>query len=56
MEENKLKTCGTFAAYRRHLRNNEKPCDDCKKANATYFRERRNKPVVDTPNDVTPIY
>jgi hypothetical protein len=28
-----LKPCGTYAAYARHLRNNEKPCDPCTAAN-----------------------
>lgn len=27
-----LKPCGTPAAYRRHLRNNEEACDECKAA------------------------
>ena len=26
--------CGTIAAYARHLRNGEQPCDACSKANA----------------------
>jgi hypothetical protein len=29
----KLKPCGTYAAYARHLRNDEKPCDPCSAAN-----------------------
>ena len=29
----KLRPCGTHAAYARHLRNNEKPCDACTEAN-----------------------
>lgn len=28
----KLRPCGTYAAYRRHLRNNETPCEPCKQA------------------------
>lgn len=36
-----LKPCGTVAAYRRHRKNGEDPCDLCKKANATVQRERR---------------
>lgn len=34
----KLRPCGTYAAYARHLRNNEKPCEPCLAAN----RERSN--------------
>lgn len=29
----KLQPCGTRAAYVRHLRNNEEPCDACRAAN-----------------------
>lgn len=29
----KLKPCGTYAAYARHLRNGEKPCGPCNAAN-----------------------
>lgn len=29
----KLKPCGTYAAYARHLRNGEKPCTPCTEAN-----------------------
>jgi hypothetical protein len=35
-----LKPCGTPAAYRRHLRNDEDPCDDCKQAHADAENER----------------
>lgn len=28
-----LRPCGTVAAYVRHLRHGEEPCDDCRKAN-----------------------
>lgn len=27
-----LKPCGTYAAYRRHLRNDEAPCEECRQA------------------------
>lgn len=37
-----LKPCGTVAAYRRHRKNNEEPCDPCREANATVQRERRD--------------
>jgi hypothetical protein len=33
--------CGTRAAYRRHLRAGEVPCQPCKDANADYQRARR---------------
>lgn len=38
--------CGTTAAYARHLRNGEQPCDACREANAERHRElyRRRKP------------
>lgn len=35
-----LSPCGTEAAYRRHLRHGEEPCDDCKRA-AALARGRR---------------
>lgn len=40
-----VKTCGTQAAYRRHLRRGEPPCEDCKKASArdTQDRSRRRR-------------
>lgn len=28
-----LKPCGTYAAYARHLKHNEKPCEPCTEAN-----------------------
>lgn len=31
-----LKPCGTLAAYRRHLRNDEDPCDPCLHANTEH--------------------
>ena len=34
-----MKPCGTLSAYTRHLRNKEKPCDPCKKANAIKQKE-----------------
>ena len=30
--------CGTTAAYARHLRNGEQPCDACREANAERHR------------------
>ncbi len=32
---------GTRAAYKRHLRNDETPCQACRDANAAYHAERR---------------
>src|SRR5690606_29324388 len=34
-----LKPCGTVAAYRRHQRHGEPPCDECRKAEAEHQRE-----------------
>jgi hypothetical protein len=31
--------CGTVAAYKRHQRNGETPCAECRAANAAYHRE-----------------
>lgn len=56
----KLKPCGTHAAYVRHLRNNEKPCDPCTAANrersyaapsgfTTYEREMTRALEADPP-------
>jgi len=36
-----LKPCGTPAAYKRHLRHREPPCDDCTAANRLSSRLRR---------------
>lgn len=38
-----LKPCGTPAAYRRHLRNDEDPCDACRAAVRTQKREGTSK-------------
>lgn len=37
--------CGTVAAYKRHLYNDEEPCDACREANRVHHRElyRRRK-------------
>lgn len=35
--------CGTMAAYRRHRRNNEQPCEACRFANSVYLRDYRRK-------------
>jgi len=38
-----LQECGTFAAYRRHLKANEAPCDPCKEAARRQKSERDAK-------------
>ena len=38
-----LKPCGTHAAYHRHLRNSEKPCTPCRKAENAYVQSVRTK-------------
>lgn len=43
-----VKPCGTEAAYRRHLRNGEEPCDKCKRAAAEKRAQRRG---TDKPTD-----
>lgn len=35
-----LKPCGTTAAYRRHLRHGERPCEHCRQAEARLHQER----------------
>ena len=35
-----LQPCGTWAAYKRHLRKDEEPCDDCREAARVQQRER----------------
>ncbi len=35
-----LRPCGTLAAYRRHLRHGERPCERCKAANAARWHVR----------------
>jgi len=32
--------CGTHAGYRKHRRNNEPTCDECRRFKADYARER----------------
>ena len=36
-----LKPCGTLAAYQRHYRRSEEPCDPCRAARSEYDRVRR---------------
>jgi hypothetical protein len=40
-------TCGSLAAYQRHKRRGEEPCDACRAARSRYERERRR--VVSDP-------
>jgi hypothetical protein len=42
--ERTLKPCGTPAAYRRHLRHGEKPCDECREAENSRNRVPGGKP------------
>ena len=44
-----MKPCGTFAAYTRHLRRHEKPCTDCRKANARRTADRARNRVESPP-------
>jgi hypothetical protein len=41
--------CGTVAAYQRHRRKNEQPCNACKSAQADYYRNRPRKPKKPAP-------
>ena len=36
-----LKPCGTVAAYMRHKRHGETPCDDCRRAAVRHESERK---------------
>ena len=38
-----LKPCGTAAAYRRHLRRGERPCEPCRQAEALRHAEHRER-------------
>lgn len=49
--KNLPKPCGTLAAYARHLRHREIPCDDCTQAN----REAKRTKGVPTPERRKPI-
>lgn len=40
LQYREARPCGTEAAYRRHLRNGEQACPDCRAAHATYNDER----------------
>jgi hypothetical protein len=47
-----LKPCGTQAAYRRHIRRSETPCQPCKEAHAA---ERRDRYTAPSSADLPPI-
>lgn len=36
-------TCGTYAAYRQHLKDEETPCDECRAASAAKRRQHRRR-------------
>ena len=36
-----LKACGTLAAYVRHIKANQKPCEPCREAKRAYTAKRR---------------
>lgn len=38
-----VKPCGTEAAFARHRRKGETPCDPCVDAHARYEKQRRNR-------------
>lgn len=39
----KVAPCGTWTAYKRHLRNDEQPCEECVEASREYNREQRER-------------
>jgi hypothetical protein len=49
----KLAPCGTEAAYKRHLRKGEAPCDECTVAHRLYRRDQRRKPLP--PEILAPV-
>lgn len=52
-----LKPCGTEAAYRRHLKNNEPPCDACRKAarEARVAQRNKSKAPCLTPDELAAL-
>lgn len=50
-----LKPCGTTAAYRRHLRNGQKPCAECQQAARDEKRKERAAWAADDPTALTPV-
>lgn len=45
----RLRPCGTVAAYSRHLRRGEEPCQPCRTANTAYQREYKANPKPPRP-------
>ena len=41
--------CGTYVGYNDHLRERDKPCDDCQDAAATYQALRRRRIALGLP-------
>jgi hypothetical protein len=41
-----LKPCGTPAAYKRHQRNGEEPCESCRDAENLRRRKKSRKPML----------
>ncbi|MFC9085315.1 hypothetical protein [Nocardiopsis dassonvillei] len=46
MKSRQLKPCGTFAAYLRHLRHREVPCETCREAVRVAAAEQRRRAGV----------
>jgi hypothetical protein len=49
-----LRPCGTLAAYRRHLRHSEKPCEPCAQANRRDWADRRARNRRRLPDQQAP--
>ena len=52
-----LKPCGTYAAYRRHLRNDEAPCEECRQAARDQKNVRKDaarQEAADAAREATP--
>ena len=52
-----LKPCGTFAAYRRHLKAEEQPCEPCKQAARDQKNDRKDAQrtkAAEAARDATP--
>ena len=51
-----LKPCGTDAAYRRHRRHGEKPCDTCREAHNARKRKTDRGPRLPAPHGTASKY
>lgn len=40
-----MNICGTYSGYATHLKNKEKPCNECRLASNKYRREKRTKDI-----------